>query len=261
MIGREVEDRKNNRQRDLEDKKVLIELKDFKTKLMKEPVSLAVRESEIVGITGIVGAGKSELAYSIFGKVPAEAGEMLLYGKNVKLRSAVDSKKYKIAFIPEDRKSEGLFLNEPVSDNKVISNLQLIENKFRLLNGRKKNRISREICEKLQVVPLNISMPAKNLSGGNQQKVVIAKWLIGDPDIIIMDEPTRGIDVGAKSEIYSLIRDLGSRGKGIIVMSSEYKELIDLCDRILVLRKGAVVGELLAGEATSEKLLSLSLGG
>lgn len=261
MIGREIRNKNQYIPKDFTGKETILELKNLKTNLMQEPVSLTVKKSEILGITGIVGSGKSELAYSIFGNAQIESGEIYVKGKKAAIKNPRDSKKYKIAFVPEDRKSEGLFLSDTIADNIVVSNIEQIQNKFGLLNRKRKNIISQEIGKKLNVNPLNVDMPVKNLSGGNQQKVVIAKWLIGNPEIILMDEPTRGIDVGAKSEIYNLIKDLSTKDKGIVVMSSEFKEIIDLCDRILVLRKGSVVGELSPNEATSEKLLSLSLGG
>lgn len=261
MIGREMQETSPKKLKDLSNKKTVLELIDFRTDKMKEKVSFSVRQSEILGITGIVGAGKSELAHSIFGNAHIENGEIRIHGKKTKIHATFDAKYYKIAFIPEDRKSEGLFLQEPIADNMMIANLDQIENKYMLLSNRKKKKVSKKMGEKLKVKPLKINMPAGYLSGGNQQKVVIGKWLVGDPDIIIMDEPTRGIDIGAKSEIYRLIHMLAQKDKSIILMTSEFNELINLCDRILVLCKGKIVGELTPMEADSEKLLSLSLGG
>ena len=214
-----------------------------------------------MGITGIIGAGKSELAHSIFGNAKLENGEIRINDKKAHIHSAYSSKNYKIAFIPEDRKSQGLFLRESLANNMTIVSLEQIENRFRLLSNKRKKENTNTMGKKIRVNPLNTDLQVGNLSGGNQQKVVIGKWLMGDPDIIVMDEPTRGIDIGAKSEIYSLIQELAEKDKAIILMSSEFKELVDLCDRILVLCKGKIVGELASEDADSQKLLSLSLGG
>ena len=152
-------------------------------------------------------------------------------------------------------------MNDTVADNMVVANVGKFQNRFGLLDKKKKNRVCTDMAEKLQVMPMKLDLPVGNLSGGNQQKVVIAKWLTGDPDLVIMDEPTRGIDVGAKAEIYRLIRSLADDGKGMLIMSSEFEELMNLCDRIFVLYKGAIAGELMPEEASNEKILALSLGG
>jgi ABC-type sugar transport system ATPase subunit len=261
MIGREIRSQRSRESKDLSGKAVMLELRAYKTDCMQAPISLSVKKSEILGVTGIVGAGKSELAHSLFGHARAESGEILIQGKVVTLSSTRDAKQYRIALVPEDRKKEGLFLEDSVANNMIISSIEKIENGLGFLDQKKKNQLSEKMGESLKVNPLQVNMPVKNLSGGNQQKVVVAKWLMSDPEIIMMDEPTRGIDVGAKTEIYDLIRGLSQKDKSVIVMSSEFEELIDLCDRILVLRKGEVVGQLLPEEVTNEKLLSLSLGG
>jgi ABC-type sugar transport system ATPase subunit len=261
MIGREIRSQRSRESKDLSGKAVMLELRAYKTDCMQAPISLSVKKSEILGVTGIVGAGKSELAHSLFGHARVDSGEMLIQGKTVTLSSTRDAKQYRIALVPEDRKKEGLFLEDSVANNMIISSIEKIENGMGLLDQKKKYQLSAKMGESLKVNPLQVNMPVKNLSGGNQQKVVVAKWLMSDPEIIVMDEPTRGIDVGAKTEIYDLIRGLSQKDKSVIVMSSEFEELIDLCDRILVLRKGEVVGELLPEEVTNEKLLSLSLGG
>ena len=261
MIGKKMQISSKKRIRNLDTKETALELIDFKTNRMKEKVSLCVRKSEILGITGIIGAGKSELAHSIFGNAKLENGEIRINDKKAHIHSAYSSKNYKIAFIPEDRKSQGLFLRESLANNMTIVSLEQIENRFRLLSNKRKKENTNTMGKKIRVNPLNTDLQVGNLSGGNQQKVVIGKWLMGDPDIIVMDEPTRGIDIGAKSEIYSLIQELAEKDKAIILMSSEFKELVDLCDRILVLCKGKIVGELASEDADSQKLLSLSLGG
>lgn len=261
MIGREIRAEKHTRNYDCAGKETVLKLEQFQTDRMKAPVSMELHRGEIVGVTGIVGAGKSELAHSIFGNAKQQGGRIFLNGDEVHFASPCDTRKYKIAFIPEDRKEEGLFLNDTVADNMVVANVGKFQNRFGLLDKKKKNQVCTDMAEKLQVMPMKLDLPVGNLSGGNQQKVVIAKWLTGDPDLVIMDEPTRGIDVGAKAEIYRLIRSLADDGKGMLIMSSEFEELMNLCDRIFVLYKGAIAGELMPEEASNEKILALSLGG
>lgn len=261
MIGKEIKAGDKKEHRNLEDGRTLLELKEYKTDMMKEPVSFAVREGEILGITGIVGAGKSEIAHSIFGNAKRESGQLIHQGELVNLKTPADTKKCKMAFVPEDRKSQGLFLEDTVADNIILVGIEKIQTAFKTLSQSKKAAAAYEMGSKLKLQPLKTDLKAKNLSGGNQQKVVIGKWLSNEPEIILMDEPTRGIDVGAKSEIYQLITDLAAQKKGLIIFSSEFEELISLCDRILVLYKGKITGEVLAEDATNEKLLSLALGG
>ena len=261
MIGKSVRSETFRTAQDASKRPVLLELKDFKTPIMRQPVSFTLHENEIIGITGIVGAGKSEIASSIFGNGGRHTGGIFIRGSEVRLRSPHDTKKYKMALIPEDRKSQGLFLSDTVADNTVIANIEQTESSLHLLNSAKKRSITERIGKALELKPLAPELPARNLSGGNQQKVVVGKWLIGTPEIVLMDEPTRGIDVGAKSEIYRLIAKLADENKGLVIFSSDFEELLGLCDRIMVVYKGSIVADLAADEATSEKLLSASVGG
>lgn len=261
MIGKEISFRGTHEIKSFDGKNVVLKLDEFQSELMKQPISFDLRESEILGITGIVGAGKSELALSIFGNAKKISGKMFIHGKEVNFHSPHDTKGCKIAFVPEDRKSQGLFLDDTVADNMVIVNIEEIQSGLKLLDNKKKTKISTEMGAKLRIQPLKVEIPARDLSGGNQQKAVLGKWLLGNPDIVILDDPTRGIDVGAKAEIHQLINGLAEQNKGIIVLSSEFDELISLCDRLIILYKGKIAGELLTKQATTEKLLSLSLGG
>lgn len=261
MVGKAVRAQSRRDRKSFEGKAVILELREFWTDKMSRAVSFSLRESEILGITGIVGAGKSELAHSIFGNAKRRGGQLLIHGQPVHFRNPHGTIPYRLGFVPEDRKAQGLFLAETVADNMVMAHIGQIENKFGILNQKKKREICMETGQKLRVSPLKPDLPAGSLSGGNQQKVVIGKWLTSNPEILIMDEPTRGIDVGAKSEIYDIICGLADSGTGILIMSSEFDELAGLCDRILVLYKGAVAGELTGEEATNERMLSISLGG
>ncbi len=261
MIGKNVQLDNIHTNKELSKKPTVLKVMDFKSKIMKEKISLEVKESEILGITGIIGAGKSELANSIFGAAGDYEGSIFIKGTPVVMNSTLKAKKYSMAFIPEDRKSEGLFLDDSIEENTLRANIHLIEKKSKLLDRKLQTEVANKVCKDLELLPLDVKMKTKNLSGGNQQKVVIAKWLVGNPEIIIMDEPTRGIDVGAKEEIYNQIRKLSSLGKTTIVMSSEYNELLRVCDRIIVLRLGKIVGELYPAKTSTQEILALSLGG
>ncbi len=244
MIGKEIKVKRIKEIEDHKDKNTVLQLQDFKTSAMKEPISLELKKSEILGITGIIGSGKSELALSIFGRYKMSSGKMKVYDDYIKFATPYDTKKYKLAFIPEDRKTQGLFLDENVEDNTVIACIEKTESKAGLLNKVKKYNIARTISEKLSLAPLDTKLLARTFSGGNQQKIVIGKWLSSDADIILMDEPTRGIDVGAKESVYKLIANLSEEGKSIMLFSSEFEELIGICDRILVLYRGKITGEI-----------------
>jgi len=261
MIGKNVQLDKVVATKDFSAKDTVLKVENYKTNIMKEKISFEVKESEILGVTGIIGAGKSELATSLFGAAGDFKGSFFINGKSEKINSTIKAKNLHMAFIPEDRKSEGLFLEDTIEENTLRANIDLIEKKSHLLDKALQTKLATKIAKELELSPLDVKMKTKNLSGGNQQKVVIAKWLIGVPQIIIMDEPTRGIDVGAKSEIYNQIRKLSDLGKTTIVMSSEYNELLRVCDRILVLRLGKVVGELYPNKTSTQEILALSLGG
>lgn len=238
----------------------LLEIEEFKTDKMLAPVSFSLKKGEILGITGIIGSGKSELALGLFGADRAMKGKLSIAGKEVRLNSPDDAKRHGISFIPEDRKEQGLFLRLNVEHNICVANIDLAI-KNGIISSKKKSEIATDTSEKLKIRPLDIKMAVQNLSGGNQQKVVIGKWLCGEPDILILDEPTRGIDIGAKTEIYSLINYLADRGTGILILSSEFREMSAICDRILVIRKGTIVAELEGKDSSTEQLLTLALGG
>lgn len=260
MIGHTVSGERYRIAGDFSAAEKVLEAKEFQTEAMKQPISFSLHHGEIAGFTGIVGAGKSELANSLFGAYRTTGGELLLHGKSIHLRSPYDTRVYGMALIPEDRNSQGLILEDTIENNIVLPHLEQIENCLGLLDFQKKRKISEEIGQQMCLQPLDVKMIAKNLSGGNQQKVVLGKWLTANPDIILLDEPTRGIDIGAKVEIYRLITQMAESGKSILVFSSEMEELLSICDRILVLCKGNVVGEKAAQDATTENLLTLALG-
>lgn len=223
-------------------------------------ISLTLKKGEILGISGLVGAGRSELVRSIFGVDPIDSGEILIDGSTVKIKSPRDAIKAGIGFVPENRKEQGLLLNMTVQENISINILKKLSGVL-FLNKNKALNIAKEYIQKLKVKTPSPMEKTINLSGGNQQKIVIAKWLTTHPRIMILDEPTRGIDVGAKDEIYGLINDLAASGMGILIISSELPEILRLCNRIAVMCQGKIPAILSGGEATQDKIMHYATGG
>ena len=222
-------------------------------------VSLTIRAGEILGLAGLVGAGRTELARVLFGLTPATEGEILLRGRTAAIRTPADAVELGIAYVPEDRRRHGVILELPVAENATLAILHRIT-KGGFLDFDREREIAETYIEKLGVKTPSIHTPAGHLSGGNQQKVALSRWLATDPKVIILDEPTQGIDVGAKSEIHKLMVDLAARGLAILMISSELPEVLGMSDRIAVLRGGAIAGILSRGEATQEKVMALALG-
>jgi methyl-galactoside transport system ATP-binding protein len=220
-------------------------------------VSFGLRKGEILGIGGLVGAKRTELVESIFGLRPVESGTIHIGGKHEKIASPVHAKRLKIALLTEERRATGIIPMLSVKDNMLIANLARYV-RFGLLNEARGSDDSKRSIEQLRVKTPNESTRIRDLSGGNQQKVLIARWLLTEPDILILDEPTRGIDVGAKYEIYTIIADLAKRGKSIIMISSEMPELLGMSNRIMVMCDGRLSGILDRSEATQEKIMTLA---
>lgn len=262
MVGREIADRFPKRQSQIGD--VLLEVKNwnayhplYSERKVVDNVSINVRKGEIVGISGLMGAGRTELAMSIFGKSYGEniSGELVINGKPVKLDSVQDAIKHKIAYVTEDRKGNGLILSNPIKINTTLANLDGVS-KGEIIDKDKEYAVAVEYKNKLNTKCPTVEQNVGNLSGGNQQKVLLAKWMFADPDILILDEPTRGIDVGAKYEIYCIMNDLVKAGKAVILISSEMPEILGMCDRIYVMNEGRMVAELEGKEATQEIIMS-----
>jgi ribose transport system ATP-binding protein len=223
-------------------------------------ISFEVRQGEILGFAGLVGAGRTETARAIFGADPIDSGTIEVFGKAVRIRSPQDAIKHGIGLVTEDRKQQGLVLGMVMRENNTLANLDLLSSL-----GFIRRREEREVAEKyradLSIRTPTIEQTVQNLSGGNQQKVVLAKWLFTGSKILIFDEPTRGIDVGAKSEIYKLMNALAAQGVAIIMISSELPEVLGMSDRILVMHEGQITGELSRADATQEKIMHLATGG
>ena len=221
-------------------------------------VSFEARRGEILGFAGLIGAGRTEVMNAIFGVTKAESGTITVDGKVIARQSPAIMKKTGLGYVTEDRKGSGLVLGMSVGDNIILSSLDRLSNKIGWIHDRGALRECEEFKETLKIKTPTMATRAGSLSGGNQQKIVLAKWLMQSPDVIVFDEPTRGIDVGAKTEIYKLIADLAERGKAIIFISSELPEILGLCDRILVMSEGKITGELTGEEVTQEKILTFA---
>ena len=209
-------------------------------------ISFNVREGEVLGIAGLMGSGRTELAMSIFGKTYGDniSGSVKVHGKEVTIKSVKDAIENKIAYTSEDRKTYGLVLIDDIKHNMTMSSLKILFSKFGIINDNEEILKSQEYKKLLNLKSNSVNQTVSSLSGGNQQKVVLAKWMLSNPDVLILDEPTRGIDVGAKYEIYSVINDLVKMGKAVIIISSELPEIIGMSDRVYVLNEGKIVGEL-----------------
>jgi ribose transport system ATP-binding protein len=221
-------------------------------------VSFSVRRGEIVGFAGLMGAGRTEVARAVFGADPIDSGEVLLHGKPLRLRSPQDAVQAGLGYLSEDRKHFGLATGMDVAANITLPSLRRWLRWGLVLNEPAIRRISQEMVDTLRIKTPSIHQTTKLLSGGNQQKVVIAKWLVQNCDVLIFDEPTRGIDVGAKAEIYQLLKDLAAQGRAIVVISSELPEVLAVSHRIVVMCEGRITGELRGDEATQETLMALA---
>src|SRR5512138_1472091 len=262
MVGRDLTHRFPPRDSKIGD--VIFEIRDWnayhplhENRKVSNNVNLNVRKGEIVGVAGLMGAGRTELAMSIFGRSYGTriSGSAYKLGKEIDISTIDKAIENGIAYATEDRKAYGLVLIQEIKENITLANLEAISDGGIVINEPKEMTVTREYRDKLNIKCSSIRQLAVNLSGGNQQKVVLSKWLFANPDILILDEPTRGIDVGAKFEIYTIMNRLASEGKGIIFISSELPEILGICDRIYVMRDGKIVGEMPASEASQEKVM------
>ena len=261
MVGRDLTHRFPPREKNIGE--VIFEVRDWNAyhpihadRKVSDNVNIKVRKGEVVGLSGLMGAGRTELAMSIFGRAYGSHinGKAYKYGKEVDISTIDKAISNGIAYATEDRKAYGLVLIQEIKDNITLANLEEISDRG-IVNEPQEIKVTSEYRDKLNIKSSSIRQLAVNLSGGNQQKVVLSKWLFANPDILILDEPTRGIDVGAKYEIYTIINRLANEGKGIILISSELPEILGVCDRIYVMRDGKIVGEMPASEASQEKVM------
>ncbi|HVE40602.1 MAG TPA: sugar ABC transporter ATP-binding protein [Planctomycetota bacterium] len=258
MVGREIS--AIFPKRDVPQGDVLLETRNLGCRASGvRGVSLSIRAGEIVGLAGLVGAGRTELAHVLFGLTPATEGEILLSGRPASIRTPADAVDLGVAYVPEDRRRHGVILEMPIAENATLAVLRRIS-RGGFIDFARERQIATSYVERLAVKTPSIDTPAGNLSGGNQQKVALSRWLATEPKVLILDEPTQGIDVGAKSEIHRLMVDLAARGLAILMISSELPEILGMSDRVGVLRGGALAGMLTRQEATQERVMALALG-
>lgn len=259
MVGRELKDFFKGGSRDGSEHQDCFTVRNLRTsRYPNSPVSLTVRCGEVLGIAGLVGAGRTEVARAIFGIDPSTS-EISLSGETLQIINPQDAIKRGVYLVPEDRRASGLIVEFTVRENVSLPGLDRLS-RFGLINGAKETATAKQACTSINVKTPSMETRAANLSGGNQQKIVLAKWLALSPQVLIFDEPTRGIDVGAKSEIYSLIRKLAGEGVSIIVISSEMEEVLGISDRIAVMHEGRITGVLERAQFSEEAVMRLATG-
>lgn len=254
MVGREIYD-STKQNRIAENSETVLEVKGLSRKGTLDNISFKLRKGEIIGFAGLVGAGRTEVARAIFGADPIDSGEIAVHGRKVTIKQPYDAVKAGIGYLSEDRKRYGCIVEMDVKTNVAVASLRQYVNPVGWVNQGKIAKAADQVVEMLKVKTPHINQDVKFLSGGNQQKVVIGKWLTQGCDILIFDEPTRGIDVGAKSEIYKLLNDLAAKGKSIIMISSELPEILRMSHRVIVMCEGRITGELDREEATQERIM------
>lgn len=258
MIGRELSERFPTRKSNIGE--IAFEVKNLCLDDVFQNISFQVRSGEVLGLGGLMGAGRTEIMQSIFGSVPYREGKILVNGREVSIRKPKDAIDLGIGYITEDRKQEGLMLSKSIRENISLANLADISGNT-LISKQKEQKICDQGIRDFNIKCFGAETPAENLSGGNQQKVVLAKWILKKPKVLILDEPTRGVDVGAKEEIYSVINTLAEQGVAVIMISSELPELLGMSDRIIVVREGKITGEISRKEASEEAVMTLATGG
>jgi ribose transport system ATP-binding protein len=260
MVGRDLGNYYPPKQDDRSSNDHVLEVSDIADGERVHGISFTLKHGEILGIAGLMGAGRSELAETVCGLRPSMRGTVRLRGKALTIRKYSDALREGIAYLSEDRKAAGVYLDLPIAQNIASMALKRVSSRFGLLQRAAEYKLATDLGAKLKLKSDGVAIDVASLSGGNQQKVAIAKLLATNPSVLLMDEPTRGVDVGAKSEIHHILRELASQGVGVVVISSELPEIIGLCDRALVIRDGRLAGELQDNEMTEEALLRLASG-
>ena len=260
MVGREIQEQFPDRPSRASEEEVL-RVEGLTAPGKFYDITFTVHRGEIVGLAGLVGAGRTELVESLFGAGEREAGRIFLNSQPVAIQTPADAIRYGLALVADDRKAKGLVLGASVRFNVALVAQEQMARYGLFLNAKREKERTEQLARELRLKTPDVEQPVMYLSGGNQQKVVLAKWLSADSSLFILDEPTRGIDVGSKAEIYDLIRRLAERGKAILLVSSELDEILHLADRILVMHRGRITGELRREDATEERLMQLATGG
>ena len=256
MVGRNIDTLFDKEEAPITD--VVLEVEGVSTKGFLKDVSFNVRRGEILGFAGLVGAGRSEVMRAIFGIDKRESGVIKMNGEEITINNTVDALNNHIGFLPEDRKNQALILDLTVRENITLACLKALS-KYNFLDKKREKALSEEYIERMRIRTPSMEQKIKNLSGGNQQKVAISKWLATNSQVLILDEPTRGIDVGSKKEIHTLMSDLAKQGVAIIMISSELPEILGMSDRIVVMHEGRVKGELMREDATQENIMEMAI--
>ncbi|WP_152658397.1 sugar ABC transporter ATP-binding protein [Oceanobacillus sp. CFH 90083] len=257
MVGRELEQLFPERNAEIGEE-VLIVDKLHAGEVVKE-VSFSVKKGEVLGFSGLIGAGRTETMRAIFGADKIDSGKVVYFGENVRFKSPKEAIENGLGLVPEDRKQQGLLLEQSIRMNTTLAAMKKIK-RFDIINHKREKKYAKELLESIRTKYGHIDHEANSLSGGNQQKIVLAKWLAADCKVMILDEPTRGVDVGAKTEIYKVINRLAESGVAVIVIASEMSEIIGLCDRAVVMRMGKVAGEVNKENLTEDNLIKLAMG-
>jgi len=265
MMGKEFDDlasiKKPANESEIKEKReVLIEAKELGHSGTIKPFNLTIHKGEVIGLAGLLGSGRSELARAIYGADKADMGELRVKGKKCHINAPIDSMKVGMAFCPENRKEEGIIADLSVRENMILA-LQAKRGMFRLIKRKEQEELTDKFIKLLQIKTASRETPIKQLSGGNQQKVILGRWLITEPDFLILDEPTRGIDVGTKTEIQKLVVDFASKGMAVMFISSEIEEMLRTVNRMAVLRDGYKVGELEESELSQDRIMKVIAGG
>lgn len=257
MVGREVTDLYPKNVADIGG--AVLEVKNLTKRGKYENVSFSLRRGEILGFSGLIGAGRSEVMRAVFGLEPADSGEIWLEGKKLAIRHSADAIKAGIAMVTEDRRGEGIIPAASSQDNLTLAAIKTLTDGGFVLNAKKELEAAKRMIQAMSIRLSSVDQPIRNLSGGNQQKVILGRWMLLPLKVLILDEPTRGIDVGSKQEVHQLMCDFAKEGYGIIMISSELPEVVGMSDRVIVMHEGHVTGELTRGEATQESIMELAV--
>ena len=257
MVGRKLEEQYPRVNTKISE--IALEIKNLSNQYVDD-ISFTLKKGEILGIAGLMGAGRTELAKTIYGAIPVEKGEIIIGGKKCRIQSPKDALEHGIAYVSEDRKAQGLILDLSIKENMSLSDLKQFQRISFMIDGLKEENVVHHYVEKMSIRTPSIHQIVRKLSGGNQQKVSIAKGLMTNPTILILDEPTRGVDVGAKKEIYDLINQFKADGMSVMIISSELPEILGMCDRIAVMYSGRLTGNFDREEATQERILKCAVG-
>jgi simple sugar transport system ATP-binding protein len=258
MTGHEIDNGAVQFNKIVENSIPLLKVENLNLKRGFFGINFELKAGEVLGITGLLGSGRTELSLALFGELPIDSGKIYINGKEVYIKNIADAVREGIGFVPEDRIREGLFLDHSIDDNIMIGVIDRLKDKFNFVDNKKKTAIARQWIKKLELKTPSGELPAKSLSGGNQQRVVLAKWLASDPKILILNSPTVGVDVGSKAEIHELIRSLAKQGLGILMISDDIPELTRTCHRILLMRAGKII-EQFTRETISEQKINADL--